>query len=137
MNYPLDAIDTILTAQGYTDIYIDQVFSDSSQNTSIIEAIFLVSEPTAGRDNFAQFFDFAIYVRRNDPEQARIVATNIYKYLNTFRGKDEPISSGGIKINYIETLTKPSFFGTNTQGGQTEFISRYRIQYVDLDINLY
>jgi hypothetical protein len=136
MNYPLDAIDTILTAEGFTNIYIDAVFDDPAVNSSVTNGIFLISEPTAGRDNYQQNFDFAIYVRRGDPEQARIVCNDVYLALNTFRGRDEALSSGGIKITYIQTTTKPSFYGNNTQAMFTEFIARFTMQYVDVDITL-
>lgn len=137
MNYILADIRTYLLSQNYTDIYIDYVTDNPETNSSIQEGIFLISEPSPTLTSQGGLINrtsiFSLYVRRGDPEQARVVSEEILHKLATIRGTVGTLASGNRKINYIETLTPPYLYGINANNGLTEFISRYSVQYVDSD----
>ena len=136
-NYILSDIRTYLLSLNYTDIYIDFVTDNPETNSSIQEGIFVISEPSPKLTSQGGLVNrssvFSLYVRRGDPEQARSVSEDILHKLATYRGNVGTLASGNRKINYIETLTPPYLYGINSTNGLTEFISRYSVQYVDVD----
>lgn len=124
INYPLKDIKTILEVQGYTNIYIDMRIT-AENNTAIGESILLCNE---GGNNEAgellEDVDFALYVRRQDPEQARIISRQIFNFLSGYSGglNDSP---DNVQIRRIVTRQAPIPFPTT---GIPEWLATYTAQ---------
>ena len=120
MNYFLDDLKVILENQGFDNIKIDMQITSDNQ-TALGESILLFSEGGSKKPNLPlEEFDFAIYVRRGDPQQARIVSYQIFNYLEGIQ--TGLTASGSVSIIRILVRQKPMLFPTS---GITEWLTTY------------
>jgi len=136
LNFLLSDIRQILINYDYRsdEIILQTVGQQTSLATSLQNAIYIIEESNMPSVSNLQFSDIAIYVRRPNPESANTVAQDIYHKLHGRRGNAGVVSAGFAKINIIEALSKPYAFSTNTTGANTtEYVIKFRVQYIDTD----
>lgn len=140
LNFILKDIKSILVNAGYSggEIILQTANYQTSQNTSLQNAIFLISESSpVSMDSYIST-DFALYVRRPDPEQANTVSQDIYHTLHQKRGNVGLVSANYAKLDLIMALTQPYPYSVITTGGNvTEFVTKYRVNYIDTDFENY
>lgn len=121
MNYYLSDIRTLLINQGYSNIYIDRLI-EQSQNTSLNEAIILMSEGGTTRTNMPDSsFDFAVYVRRQTAQSAGEDCRAIWNYLQGLQGGLH-VNSNSVHIRRITTRQAPRPFISNSTDSIFEFM---------------
>lgn len=121
MNYYLSDIRTLLINQGYTNVYIDRLI-EQSQNTSLNEAIILMSEGGTTRTNVPDSsFDFAVYVRRQTAQSAGEDCRAIWKYLQGFQG-GITVGANSVHFRRLTTRQAPMPFISNSTDSVYEFM---------------
>ena len=121
---------------GYSDIILQTIGQQTSLETSLQSAIFIIEESNLPILSNLQYSDIAIYIRRPDPEQANTVSQDLFHKLHGRRGNVGTVSTDHAKINLITALTKPFAYSTITTGSNmTEYVIKVRIEYIDTDFD--
>lgn len=138
-NYILADVREILVENGYASdrILTNQVIEQTNTESGMQDLIILVeesgSQPIMG--NVASS-DFALYLRRQDPETAETDIRDIYHLLHGRRGNTNTVANSYSKINIIQALTRPYVYSVETTGGNMlEYVIKFRVQYVDTDFD--
>jgi hypothetical protein len=131
MNYYLNDIKSLLTTEGYTNIFINRL-QDTSTSTSLENAIFLMAE--GGNNDGTQIEytrDFTIYVRRTTQSASETDANAIWKYLNYFTGG--VTGANTVNIKRITTRNSPYPYTVDNSTNINEFIITMTAHIIDSD----
>jgi len=138
MDYVLANIREMLIAQGYSQsiIITNQVIMQTSNNSSLQNAIFLIEESSQPILSNNSFLDFALYLRNSDPQTAETQILDIYHYLHGKRGNVGTVANNKVKINLVQALSRPYVYSLNTTGANlVEYVIKFRVQYIDTDFD--
>jgi len=127
MSYILEEIANFLTAQGYSNIYIDTYAGDDGDDTAISDKIYIHSE-SSGTQTIQEpirNLDFAVYVRRTTTAQAMQDSNELAKLLRS----NIQVTSTDNKIVTIQVTTHP--FRWSSVNILPEFCFRCRVVYSD------
>lgn len=127
MSYILEEIANFLTAQGYSNIYIDTYAGDDGDDTAISDKIYIHSESsgTQAIQEPIRNLDFAVYVRRTTTAQAMQDSNELAKLLRS----NIQVTSTNNKIVTIQVTTHP--FRWSSANILPEFCFRCRVVYSD------
>lgn len=135
MNDPINDLQAYLTAQGYTNVFIDGfvVFPTESDNNN--NQINIQSEPSSTdiEVGFRQI-SWGIYVKNKDKEIAKNTAKSIRTLLLNNGGK-LVAGMNSVVFKKIWVATEPYFWGVSNNN-ENIYLTRYQAIIRDTDINM-
>lgn len=132
MNYYLNDIKTLLTAQGFSSIYIN-AFKEINTSSPIQDFVVLYAEGGQSDVNTTSNKDFAVYVYSQKNQTARENSMTIYNYLQGYAGG--VATAEGVQIRRIITRNEPIPFITEAKNIYCH-LATYTAQINDSDLLL-